>query len=138
MSNDLVNKNFNFDPGQYEGFEPANGSSNHSRTKEERVAMFEQMEKELEEYKRKNDPTYQQQSTISYKYYRLIHPPHTIFKINQENLVSYKLDKEKKCWIEFPTFLVDFEHGNIMVEPALISDDFPLASAVDQSKGVKL
>lgn len=137
MSNNTTRPPFDLDPSQYEGFVPANGVD-HSRTKAERAAMFEQMERELEEYERGLNPTQSPQESISYKYYRLVHPPRTVFKINQENLVSYKLDKEKGCWEEFPTFLVDFEQGNIMVEPALINDSYPTVSAVDQNKGIKL
>lgn len=113
----------------------------------------EQVERAISEYEQKiQSPEYQRQlaelddffksepqtKTGGFKYYRLQCPPHTIFKIDQENLVSYKLDEEKKCWIEFPMFLTDIEHGNIRADEISFDDGFPTVSAVDQSKGIKL
>ena len=95
-------------------------------------------QKDIQEYASFRGPVQSPKKDSNYKYYKLHFSPYTVFKINQENLLSYKLDHENKCWVEFPDFLVDFEHGNIMVDPVIINDEYPIISAVDQSKGVKL
>lgn len=102
---------------------------------EEKISSPE-FRKEVEEFAEFLNAGKEKKST--YKYYRLILPPHTIFKMDQENLVSYKFDEEKKCWIEFPTFLTDIEYGNIRADEISFDDGFPIISAVDQSKGIKL
>ena len=102
---------------------------------------FQRELSEFADFMGTNQPTIEvqnQQTKSSFGYYRLPYPPHTIFKLDRENLTSFKFDNEKKCWIEFSTFLVDLEHGNIQADEIGFEDRYPTISAVDQSKGIKL
>ena len=75
---------------------------------------------------------------LKYRYFRLPLPPHTIFKLDQNNFTSYKFNEAKKCWIEFPEFFTDFEYGNIRVEEIMFNDVYQTYMQLDQNKGAHL
>ena len=74
-------------------------------------------------------------SNNNFKYYKLSFSPYTIFKINNENFTAYKFDEVKKNWIEFPTFFVDLEYGNIRAGEIIFDDRYPIVSDLDLSSG---
>lgn len=119
-------------PGE---FIPTYSTDIHSETPEERKQKFENLRKQM---LGTQSSTLEQPVARTVKYYRLPLPPYTIFKLDQDNFTSYKFDQTKQCWIEFPEFFTDFEHGNIRVEEIQINDGYPTIKYSDQSKGMKL
>ena len=101
------------------------------------------IEKSIIEYNKKiNSPAYKKElehfaefmkrsiteNTNPCEYYKLTFPPHTIFKLDRKNASSYKYDDFRKVWVEFPAFIVDFEHGNISAERISFDDNFPVCT----------
>ena len=106
----------------------------------------EHVEQAIRDYESKiNSPEYQQEieeflefssaeeKVIHFQYYRLTTPPQTIFKINMDNFLSYRLDENRKCWIEFSEFIEKFEKGEVAADPIIFKDEYPIFDAVDQS-----
>ena len=58
-----------------------------------------------------------------------------IIKIVPENLLCYKLDPQRKLWIESPSLFVEFEQGNVHGEYIEFNDTFSIAETSDLSKG---
>lgn len=105
--------------------------------------LTEEMAESIREYNRnKNNSREVEEETKLYsghpipshenftKYYRI--PSGIIFKITGEPYLGYRFDKKNMIWTLDPTFLVDFDYGNIRAEEIIITNDnYPMEKLED-------